>query len=245
MKQLLTLSLLFMLTLTASAQVKTYHVETTSDGNRAVSAFIPFEAKNSEAIFANTLLWTVEHICPQLREGIKEVDVPNKSIKCDWTLASDPNSGSKNKYYCKATFRVLDNKFIFYISDIQIESSILLSKKITPIKRLDPDKKKAHQEMMEDFEQTISSALNELINYIGKHEMSLLVAPLKIRELQRCSSLFCWVKSTEKREMFSAHGKKPVFSQCLDITSYICKKRVRWKESLHRVGGMSTSGRND
>ncbi|HRF86106.1 MAG TPA: hypothetical protein PLN34_06045 [Alloprevotella sp.] len=172
MKQLLTLSLLFMLTLTASAQVKTYHVETTSDGNRAVSAFIPFEAKNSEAIFANTLLWTVEHICPQLREGIKEVDVPNKSIKCDWTLASDPNSGSKNKYYCKATFRVLDNKFIFYISDIQIESSILLSKKITPIKRLDPDKKKAHQEMMEDFEQTISSALNELINYIGKHEMS-------------------------------------------------------------------------
>ena len=42
-----------------------------------------------------------------------------------------------------------------------------------------------------------------------------------------------------------AHGKKPVFSQCLDITSYICKKECDGEESLHRVGGMSTSGRND
>ena len=43
----------------------------------------------------------------------------------------------------------------------------------------------------------------------------------------------------------TAHGKKPVFSQCLDITSYICKKECDGEESLHRVGGMSTSGRND
>ncbi len=42
-----------------------------------------------------------------------------------------------------------------------------------------------------------------------------------------------------------AHGKKTVFSQCLDITSYICKKECDGEESLHRVGGMSTSGRND
>ena len=45
--------------------------------------------------------------------------------------------------------------------------------------------------------------------------------------------------------LFRAHGKKPVFSQCLDITSYICKKECDGEESLHRVGGMSTSGRND
>ena len=46
-------------------------------------------------------------------------------------------------------------------------------------------------------------------------------------------------------EEMMAHGKKPVFSQCLDITSYICKKECDGEESLHRVGGMSTSGRND
>ena len=28
-----------------------------------------------------------------------------------------------------------------------------------------------------------------------------------------------------------AHGKKPVFSQCLDITSYICKKECDGEES--------------
>ena len=34
------------------------------------------------------------------------------------------------------------------------------------------------------------------------------------------------------RKQLWAHGKKPVFSQCLDITSYICKKRVRWRRIL-------------
>ena len=36
-----------------------------------------------------------------------------------------------------------------------------------------------------------------------------------------------------------------VINLCLDITSYLCKKECNGKESLHRVGGMSTSGRND
>jgi len=38
-------------------------------------------------------------------------------------------------------------------------------------------------------------------------------------------------KEGELRKV-AAHGKKPVFSQCLDITSYICKKRVRWRRIL-------------
>lgn len=171
MKHLFILSLLLVCALTTSAQIKIYHVETTSDGNRAVSAFVPFDTKSSDDIFANTLLWTVEHICSQFREGIKEINVSDKSIKCDWAVASGSNSGLKNIYYCKANFRVLENKFIFYISDIQVESSALLGKKIMPLAKLTPDKKKGHQEIIEDFEQSISAELDKLLGYIGKHEM--------------------------------------------------------------------------
>lgn len=172
MKHLFTLSLMLLCALTTSAQVKTYHVETTSDGQRAVSAFVTFDTRSSDEIFANTLLWTVEHICPRFREGIKELEIQNKSIKCDWAVPSSSNSELKNIYYCKATFRVLENKFIFYISDIQIESSALLGKKVMPLAKLTPDKKKGHQEIIEDFEQSVSAGLDKLIGYVGKNEMA-------------------------------------------------------------------------
>ena len=60
---------------TFTEQGKTYPIS--ADGNKyVVTGFTPFSQLNDEGIFANTLLWTVENVCPKLREGITEVNVP-------------------------------------------------------------------------------------------------------------------------------------------------------------------------
>lgn len=82
-------------------------------------------------------------------------------------------------------------------------------------------------------------------------ESTLFIGKLIEEELRRQERSVTWLSRKihcDRRnvyDIFKAHGKKPVFSQCLDITSYICKKECDGEESLHRVGGMSTSGRND
>lgn len=52
-----------------------------TDGNQyVVSGFTPFPHQKDEEIYANALLWTIENICPKLREGIVEVNVPAEKL---------------------------------------------------------------------------------------------------------------------------------------------------------------------
>ena len=73
---------------TFTEQKKTYPVS--ADGSKyVVSGFTSFSPASDEHIYANALLWTVENVCPKLREGITEANVPAKSFSCDGTrLAS-------------------------------------------------------------------------------------------------------------------------------------------------------------
>ena len=90
---------------TFTEQKKSYPVS--ADGNKyVVSGFTPFSDMQDENIYANALLWTVKNVCPQLREGIAEVNVPAKNFSCDLILASQADSSQKNTYYCKALFQV-------------------------------------------------------------------------------------------------------------------------------------------
>lgn len=134
-----------------------------------VSGFTPFDNLSDNDIYANALLWTVENICPKLREGITEVSIPSKSFSCDLVLASQAGSGQNNTYYCKATFRVADGKRIYYISNILIESSLLVMKKVMPMEKLVPEKKTSHKETMDDFVKVESSVLNKLFDYVATY----------------------------------------------------------------------------
>ncbi len=82
---------------TFTEQKKNYPVS--ADGNKyVVSGFTPFSDMQDENIYANALLWIVKNVCPQLREGIAEVNVPAKNFSCDLILASQADSSQKNKY---------------------------------------------------------------------------------------------------------------------------------------------------
>ena len=139
---------------TFTEQKKSYPVS--ADGNKyVVSGFTPFSDMQDENIYANALLWIVKNVCPQLREGIAEVNVPAKNFSCDLILASQADSNQKNTYYCKALFQVKDGRLVYYLSNIRIESSAVIMKKITPMEKLQPDKKASHKEIMDDFIDTI------------------------------------------------------------------------------------------
>lgn len=102
---------------TFTEQKKSYPVS--ADGNKyVVSGFTPFSDMQDENIYANALLWIVKNVCPQLREGIAEVNVPAKNFSCDLILASQADSSQKNTYYCKALFQVMDDF-------VQVESQVL------------------------------------------------------------------------------------------------------------------------
>ena len=84
---------------TFTEQKKSYPVS--ADGNKyVVSGFTPFSDMQDENIYANALLWIVKNVCPQLREGIAEANVPAKNFSCDLILASQADSSQQNTYYC-------------------------------------------------------------------------------------------------------------------------------------------------
>lgn len=49
-------------------------------GKYVVSGFVPFANVRDEDIYANVLLWTIENVCPQLKEGITEMNVAARSF---------------------------------------------------------------------------------------------------------------------------------------------------------------------
>ena len=159
---------------TAQTFVETGNIYPISiDGNRyVVNGFVAFDKLSDEEIYANTLLWTVENVCPKLQEGISDRDDKRKSFRCDWIIGSLAGSGFENTYYCRVNFRVADQKLVYYISDVLIESSAFVMKKVTPLEKLMPDKKVAHKQTMEDFTQSESSMLNKLFDFISTYQLS-------------------------------------------------------------------------
>lgn len=138
-----------------------------------VGGFTPYNNLNDEKIFAHTLLWAIENVCPQMRDGIEDLDVTTKSFSCNLTLAPDGQQpGKGNEYNCKAIFRVADGKLVYHLSNIQMQSTVLVMKKVTPIEKLNPEKKPAHKEAVDEFVKLESQTLNKLFDYVSSYRSS-------------------------------------------------------------------------
>jgi hypothetical protein len=141
------------------------------NGNKVVSGFISLNGKTDKTIFANALLWTVENVSPKMREGINNINFTRLSFDYDLTLKSDVGSKSNNVYYCKVEVKVNEGKLVYYISDILVESPILLMKKVVAISKLQPEKKDSHKQTVDDFVFLESRVLNQLFDYVSTHKL--------------------------------------------------------------------------
>lgn len=144
-----------------------------ADGNKyAVSGFVSYPGQEDERIFGNALLWMIETVCPKGKEGIQTVNVPGRKFICNLVLGSLAGSGYNNTYYCEATFRVNEGKLVYYLSNVLIESSVFVMKKVTPMEKLQPEKKEAHRRMMDDFVQVESLLLNRLFDFVSANKLT-------------------------------------------------------------------------
>ncbi|MCD8310510.1 MAG: hypothetical protein LUB83_04780 [Prevotellaceae bacterium] len=137
-----------------------------------VSGFTPFYSLSDDVIYANALLWTIDNICDAAREGITEVNVNTKSFSYDLTLESSAGSSQSNLYTCKVKIQVASGKLVYYISNIQVQSQILLLKKVTPIEKLQPDKKESHKSTVNDFVKMESQVLNKMFDFVNTNTPS-------------------------------------------------------------------------
>lgn len=161
-------------TLLASAQSYSetgslYPLQTNGD-KHSVNGFIRIDGSADETIYANALLWVIENICPELQEGITETNVPAKKFSCKISLKPSPDAKPNNTYYANATFRAAEGKLVYHLSDIMIESSSLVLKKITPIERLTPEKKASHKQITDDFVRLSSALLNKMFDFVSTHQ---------------------------------------------------------------------------
>ena len=139
---------------TFTEQKKTYPVS--ADGSKyVVNGFIPFK-----------------NVCSVQREGITEVSVPAKSFSCNLVLTSQADAKQKNTYYCTAQFQVKDGKLVYYLSNIQIESLVVVMKKLTPMEKLQPEKRTSHKETMDDFVHIESQMLNKMFDFVSTNQLS-------------------------------------------------------------------------
>lgn len=110
------------------------------------------------------------------------MNVAARSFTCNLALTSPEGSGQKSTYYCRAIFRVAEGKLTYYLSNITVEAPILVIKKITPMEKLNPEKKEAHRQIMDDFVVS-GSAVAKLIYSI----LSLSNRPSAITHWQEIS----------------------------------------------------------
>lgn len=142
-----------------------------NDGkNVVVSGFASFAGQSDADIFANAMLWAVDNLCTELRDGITEVDVKKMRFSCNLSLGSMPNSGMDNVYTCKATFSVAAGRLIYYLHNISVTAKSFISKNVTPFEKLNPQKKESHKEIMDDFVASESVTLNNMFDFIASNK---------------------------------------------------------------------------
>ncbi len=145
-----------------------------ADGKKlVVSGFASFSGKTDADIFANAMLWAVENLCSELRDGITEVDVKKMRFTCNLVLGSMPNSGMENVYNCQAIFSVASGRLIYYLSNISVTAKSFISKNVTPFEKLNPEKKESHKEIMDDFVASESATLNNMFDFIASNRPSV------------------------------------------------------------------------
>lgn len=171
--------MLCLLGIWASAALAQTYTETgavyplTADGDKyAVNGFVSFGNQPDEAIYAKAFLWAVENICPKQLDGITEADAAGKSFACEVVLGSMADSDVKNIYYARCIFRAAGGKLIYYISDILVESSASLMKKVVALEKLTPEKKASHKRTFDDFIRTESFMLNKLFDFVASYPLS-------------------------------------------------------------------------
>ena len=178
---------------------KVYHTSI-NDGKRVITGFHAF-GMSDKVILANSMRWAIQNVCEVGRDHLFDVNVEKNEFSFNVTLEEMVNGKPKYTFYCKARVRINEDKLIYSIYDIQYKTDNLLSLgSVTPLEKLNPEKKPKQKEILDSFEKLASSILNKMFDAVVANECAPIEHWQEIH-LQRA------IKGLKPDECLLAFGK--------------------------------------
>ena len=138
-----------------------------SDGTDLVLSGFKDLKLSDDTIIANAYIWTLENICPQLREGITETSFPGKKFGFDVKFEHLASDMKLHQYSAHVTIRAKDGKLVYLVSNISQTSSLGgVVNRVTPLVKVAAKDTPANRRILSGAEEAASSMLNQLFDYV-------------------------------------------------------------------------------
>lgn len=142
-----------------------YHLA--SDGNELVISGFKELGLPDETLIANAYIWTLENVCPQLKEGITDTDFRQTHFEFGITWEHLGADMKVHAYSAHVSLRAKDGKLVYFISKIAHSTSIgNLVNRTTPLYKYATKDTPANQIVLACAEEAASSMLNQLFDYV-------------------------------------------------------------------------------
>ena len=149
-----------------SVSAQTYELQNV-DGKNILSSFAEYPSINDKAIFASVLTWITNEVCTKGQDAIEMLDYEALSFKTGITIKSPDNE--KVNYKTDLYIRVTDGRLSYTLSNIMVESAAMLGKNLTPIEKLQPEKKSAHKTLVNNFVLTSRKVVYRILDYVTEY----------------------------------------------------------------------------
>ena len=175
MKRFIVLAFAAILPLVAAGQsfseLGTVHHLANDGSNLVVSGFQNLQ-KTDETIIANAYLWTLENVCPQLKEGISNTSFQQKRFEFDVMLEHLGSDMKRYVYSAHAIIRAKDGKLSYLVTNLSYQNSIGgIVNRATPLIKYAAKETAANKVILDGAEEAVSKMLNMLFDYIAEHEL--------------------------------------------------------------------------
>ena len=142
-----------------------YHLA--SDGSNLVVSGFQNLQKPDEVIIGNAYIWTLENVCPQLKEGITDTSFQQKRFEFDVKLEHLGNNMKTYAYSAHVIIRAKDGKLSYLVTNILHQSALGgFVNRSTPLLKYAAKETASNKVILEGAEEAISVMLNKLFDYI-------------------------------------------------------------------------------
>lgn len=148
--------------------MNTYKVTLTDEGFVA-NGFAAYPSLQNETIFANTLLWAVEHLCSSEFNGIADRNFNKLELSFRIIMQSHYFEGCT--YSADVLLKVGEHRLIFSASNIRFNASSFLNGKNVRLEKYKNVEKPANQKILDDFEKSLALCVNAIFDYVDNHSV--------------------------------------------------------------------------
>lgn len=146
-----------------------YHLA--NDGSNLVISGFQNLPKPDEVIIGNAYIWTLENVCPQLKEGITETSFQQKRFEFDVKLEHLGKDMKTYAYSAHVIIRAKDGKLSYLVTNLLHQNAFGgIVNRATPLLKYAAKETASNTAILEGAEEAVSAMLNKLFDYIVERE---------------------------------------------------------------------------